>query len=209
MSTAGLIQQVRIPVSHGHLEGILQTGQTTAKLAAIVCHPHPLHGGTMHNKVVFHAAKAFGDFGWPVLRFNFRGIGDSTGTYGEGTGELDDARAALDFLAAEQVVMAGFSFGSRVGLTVGAEDERVVALCGIGVPVSDSRLDAVQRCTKPKLFVQGSLDALCPAEAMYAWFADAVEPKRLEVVEGADHFFTGFQEPLKAAIISYFGALSV
>jgi alpha/beta superfamily hydrolase len=206
--SAGLIQQVQIPVWHGHLEGILQTGEPNAELAAIVCHPHPQYGGTMHNKVVFHAAKAFGELGWPVLRFNFRGVGDSTGSYGEGRGEQEDVRAALDFLGTAHVVMAGFSFGSRVGLAVGAEDNRVLALCGIGVPVSDGRLEPVQYSLKPKLFIQGTLDELCPAEAMRRWFAGVSEPKRLELIEGADHFFTGFQEPLKAALITYFGELN-
>jgi len=187
------------------LEGILQTGEPDAPLAAIVCHPHPQYGGTMHNKVVFHAAKAFGELGWPVLRFNFRGVGASTGSYGEGIGELEDARAALDFLGRDRVVMAGFSFGSRVALTVGASDERATALCGIGVPVSTGGLDDVQASTKPKLFVQGRLDEHGPPEAMEPWFQTVAEPKRLDWIEGADHFFAGFEEPLKAAIISYFG----
>ena len=201
-----LIQEVAIPVSHGSLEGILQTGEPDAKLAAIVCHPHPLYGGTMHNKVVFHAAKAFGELGWPVLRFNFRGVGASSGSYGEGVGELDDARAALDFFGRDRVVMAGFSFGSRVALAVGAEDERAEGLCGIGVPATDRGIEVAQRSAKPKLFVHGRLDELCPPVAMAGWYEAAAEPKRLVWVDGADHFFTGFSEPLKAAIISYFGA---
>jgi uncharacterized protein len=201
-----LIQQVAIPVSHGRLEGILQTGEPDAKLAAVVCHPHPLYGGTMHNKVVFHAAKAFGELGWPVLRFNFRGVGASTGSYGEGIAELEDAVAALDFLGCDRVVMAGFSFGSRVALTAGASDQRAQALCGIGVPVASGGLEAVQVSAKPKLFVQGRLDEHGPPEAMEPWFRSVAEPKHLDWIEGADHFFTGFEEPLKAAIISYFGA---
>lgn len=208
---AGLLQHVDIPVSHGQLEGILQTGEADAKLAVIVCHPHPVQGGTMHNKVVFHAAKAFASFGWPVLRFNFRGVGGSTGSYGEGIGEQEDARAALDFLQTDRVVMAGFSFGSVVGLTVGASDERVRALCGIGLPVGMAgRVPSeIQASTKPKLFVQGRLDEFGPPEAMEPWFEQVAEPKRLEWVEGADHFFTGYPEPLKAAITRYFGALDV
>ena len=201
-----LIQQVAIPVSHGSLEGILQTGEDGAKLAAIVCHPHPLYGGTMHNKVVFHAAKAFGELGWPVLRFNFRGVGASTGTYGEGITEREDALAALDFLGRERVVLAGFSFGSRVALTVGAGDDRAVALCGIGVPAASGGLEAVEDCAKPKLFVQGRRDEHGPPEVMQPWYDRLPEPKRLDWIEGADHFLTGFEEPLKAAIISYFGA---
>jgi uncharacterized protein len=201
-----LIQQVAIPVSHGSLEGILQTGEPDAKLAAIVCHPHPLHGGTMHNKVVFHAAKAFGELGWPVLRFNFRGVGASTGSYGDGIAELEDAGAALDFMDHDRVVMAGFSFGSRVALTAGAEDDRAIALCGLGVPVSTGGLERVQVSPKPKLFVQGRLDQFGPPEAMDPWFQAVAEPKRLVWIDHADHFFRGLEQRLKAAIISYFGA---
>ena len=203
-----LLQQVEIPVSHGSLEGILQTGDEQAPLSAIVCHPHPQHGGTMHNKVVFYAAKAFGELGWPVLRFNFRGVSGSSGSYGEGLGEQEDVRAALDFLGADKVVLAGFSFGSRVGLTVGAEDDRAVALCGIGLPVASGGLEAIQRSPKPKLFVQGRLDQFGPPELMQPWFEAAAEPKRLDWIDHADHFFTERVEPLKAAIISYFGELS-
>ena len=208
--TAGLLQHVRIPVSHGSLEGVLQTGEADANFAAVVCHPHPLHAGTMHNKVVFHAAKALNGLGWPVLRFNFRGVGESTGSYGEGIAEQEDARAALAFLDADRVVMAGFSFGSFVGLTAGAADERVVALCGIGVPVGADNRDwsTVLATGKPKLIVQGSEDEHGPPAAIQAWFDRLKPPKQLEVVDGADHFFTGYQEPLKAAIISYFGAFS-
>jgi len=204
---AGLIQHVEIPVSHGSLEGILQTGEPGATVAAIVCHPHPLHGGTMHNRVVFYAAKAFGERGWPVLRFNFRGVSGSTGTYGDGVGEQEDVRAALDFLGADRVVLAGFSFGSRVGLTVGAADDRAIALCGMGLPVSSGGLEAIQQSTKPKLFVQGRYDQYGPPELMEPWFEAAAEPKRLVWVDGADHFFADRTEPLKAAIISYFGEL--
>ena len=201
-----LIQQVAIPVSHGSLEGILQTGDEDAALAAIVCHPHPLRGGTMHTKVVFHAAKAFGELGWPVLRFNFRGVGASTGSYGEGIAEREDALAAVDFLGRDRVVMAGFSFGSRVALTAGVTDERVVALCGIGVPVSAGGLEEVLPSVKPKLIVQGRLDQFGPPDLMEPWFQTLAEPKRLDWIEGADHFLTGHEELLKAAIISYFGA---
>jgi uncharacterized protein len=207
-----LIQHVDIPVSHGHLEGILQTGAPDSPFSAIVCHPHPLQGGTMHNKVVFHAAKAFGELGWPVLRFNFRGVGESTGSYGQGIGEREDARAALDQLASHRVVMAGFSFGSVVALNVGAIDERVVALCGIGVPVGtpDHKPEDfadIQASDKPKLFVQGRLDEFGGPQTMESWFDRVADPKRLAWVDGADHFFTHHIEPLNAAIISYFGAM--
>ncbi len=198
-------------MSRGRLEGILQTGEPEASHTAIVCHPHPLYGGTMHNKVVFHAAKAFGELGWPVLRFNFRGVGASTGSYGEEIGEREDVLAALDYLDSERVVLAGFSFGSVVGLTVGASDERAAALCGIGFPAgtpnrTPESLAPIAQCTKPKLFVQGTRDEYGGPSAMQPWFDGVAEPKQLRWVEDADHFFTGYGEPLKAAIISYFGA---
>jgi len=206
-----LLQRVEIPISHGRLEGLLQTGEPDAKLAAIVCHPHPQFGGTMHTKTVFHAAKAFGSLGWPVLRFNFRGVGASSGAYDDGIGEQDDVRAALDFMGRDGIVLAGFSFGSVVGLTVGAADPRVPALCAVGLPVSTTplSLEAIRQSTKPKLFVQGELDEYGPPAGMRRWFAGVAEPKTLEIVEGADHFFNQHAEPLKAAIINYFGALSV
>lgn len=185
-------------------------------MAVVMCHPHPQFGGTMHNKVVFHAAKAFNSLGWPVLRFNFRGVGESTGTYGGGVDELEDARAALEFLvngAGDRVppppalVMAGFSFGSVVGLQVGAQDGRVGGLCGIGVPVlgNEGSLEVVVQSRTPKLFVQGSLDEYGPLDALRPWFERVAEPKRLEVVEGAGHFFENRIDEMKAAITRYFG----
>ncbi|MBV9121292.1 MAG: alpha/beta fold hydrolase [Chloroflexi bacterium] len=165
----------------------------------------------MHNKVVFHAAKAFNALGWPVLRFNFRGVGASTGEHGEGVAELEDAQAALDFLGAGRVVMAGFSFGSMVGLTVGARDGRVLALCGIGVPVGvpGRDLSAIRQSSKPKLFVQGSHDEYGGPQMMEPWFASVAEPKKLVWVEGADHFFTSQTDELKDAITSYFQELDL
>ena len=208
---AGLLRQVQIPVSHGSLEGVLQTGEADVRVAAVVCHPDPLRGGTMHNKVVFHAGKAFGSLGWPVLRFNFRGVGASTGAYGGGRGEREDLLAAMDFLGWKRLVVAGFSFGSAVAFAVGASDARAVALCAIGLPVvgREAELEAARRSTKPKLVVQGSEDELAAAADAARWIEGAMEPKQLEVVPGADHFFTGYTEPLKAAIISFFGALHV
>src|SRR5260370_15166712 len=148
----------------GRLEGILwsPSGGKKPPLAALVCHPHPLFGGTMHNKVVYQAAKSLDQFGLPVLRFNFRGAGMSAGAFDQGRGELDDVRAALDFLTDAfpglPVLLAGFSFGSWVGLQVGCEHPRVAGLIGIGVPVNDAGLSYLSSCNKPKLFVQGSKD---------------------------------------------------
>ena len=125
------------PGVEGTLEGMLAWDpQGKPRFAAVVCHPHPLHGGTMHNKVVFQAAKAALQEGLPTLRFNFRGVGKSTGSFGDGIGEREDVTAALDYLGtrfpAIPVCLLGFSFGASVGLRVGANDPRVVALVGLG-----------------------------------------------------------------------------
>jgi len=201
-----LLSHVDIPVSHGHLEGLLQSADGDDSLSVIVCHPHPLHGGTMHNKVVFHAAKALGSLGWRVLRFNFRGAGASTGTYGGGSGEEEDVVAALDYLGSPRVLLAGFSFGSAVGLSVGVRDSRVVALCGIGLPVNSGwpSLPSIQGSPKPKLIIQGEQDEYGPRAALEGWFEAALPPKELCLIPGADHFLTSHDEELRQAIVSTF-----
>ena len=196
----------------GKLESMLWTSPLAhPPRAALVCHPHPLFGGTMHNKVVFQTAKALHQLGIPVLRFNFRGAGLSEGTHDNGIGEQDDVRAALDYLAREfpatPILLAGFSFGSRVGLKVGCEDQRVQELIGVGVP-TDNVLDALDRhflsrCQKPKLIVQGSADEFGPLKSIEALFAAMPEPKKLVIVDGADHFLKGKLEQLGAAIDSW------
>ena len=133
----------------GRLEALLNAGSPTATHAAVVCHPHPLYGGTLHNKVVFHAMKALNSFGFPVLRFNFRGTGLSEGEHANGIGEVDDVRAALDWLEREftlPVIFAGFSFGAAVGLRAAYADDRVRALIALGlpaVPVADRIEDRI------------------------------------------------------------------
>src|SRR5258706_6502940 len=134
-----VIRSLFIPGPAGRLEALLNEGAANATHAAIVCHPHPLYGGTMHNKVVYHAAKALNGFGWPVLRFNFRGAGLSHGEHDEGRGEADDVRAALQWVRRElrlPIAFAGFSFGAAVGLRVVCAEEDVVAIIALGAPVS-------------------------------------------------------------------------
>src|SRR5918997_3188300 len=152
-----------IPAEHGQLEAILKEPRDGApKGVALVLHPHPLGGGTMHNKVVFRAAAALNDAGLTTLRINFRGVGQSTGTHDEARGERDDARVALDYLAEhypnQPITLAGFSFGARVGLEVGVEDQRVARLIGIGTPVDMYDFTFLEACRKPILFVHGSRD---------------------------------------------------
>src|SRR5947208_12025605 len=145
----------------GRLEALLNAGSENATHAALVCHSHPLYGGTLHNKVVFHAMKALNSFGFPVLRFNFRGAGLSQGEHDQGVGEVDDVHAALDWLDREfhlPIILAGFSFGAAVGLRASCRDRRVYAVIALGLPVAplDDRtydFGFLHSCTKPKLFV--------------------------------------------------------
>lgn len=193
----------------GRLEAILwsRTGGKKPPLAALVCHPHSLFGGTMHNKVVYQAAKSLDQFGLPVLRFNFRGVGKSEGAYDRGRGEQGDVHAAADFLADEfpglPVLLTGFSFGSWVGLRVGCEDVRVAELIGIGVPVNDSDFSYLSACKKPKLFVQGSRDQFGALDKVKTLVASLPGDNRLIDVNDADHFFTGKLDQLGRAIADW------
>jgi alpha/beta superfamily hydrolase len=197
----------------GRLEALLNTGSESATHAAVVCHPHPLFGGTLHNKVVFHTMKALNSFGFPVLRFNFRGAGLSQGEHDQGSGEIEDVRTALDWLDAEfhlPLVFSGFSFGAAVGLRAACADTRVKALIGVGTPVlpvaagSEAprtyTFDFLHDCAKPKLFVSGARDQFGPREKLEALVASLPEPKNLVVIEGADHFFEGRLRELRETI---------
>jgi uncharacterized protein len=183
-------------------------------LAAVVCHPHPLFGGTMHNKVVYQTAKTIHRFGLPVVRFNFRGVGLSEGMHDKGLGEKDDVRAAFDFLAEEYhgvpLLLAGFSFGSWIGLQAGCGDPRVAELIGLGLPVGDmdSRsFSYLDRCDKPKLLVSGEFDRFGPPNqlrAMVEQFPPHVqENTRMAIVAGGDHFFTGHLPELDRTIAEW------
>jgi len=181
---------------------------------ALVCHPHPMYGGTMHNKVVFRAAKAALLSGLPTLRFNFRGAGHSAGTFAGGEGEREDVRAALDFLATSfpglPVCLMGFSFGAWVGLAVGAADARVTTLVGLGLPVSMGEFDFLRQVTKPKLILQGTRDQYGAIDQVSDLYRSLAEPKQIHWVEGADHFFAGkldeVQDVVRNFISSRFGA---
>jgi alpha/beta superfamily hydrolase len=194
----------------GRLEAILWTprGQMRTSLASVVCHPHPLFGGTLHNKVIYQTAKSLDALGLPVLRFNFRGAGLSEGTHDRGRGELGDVKAALDFLAGEipgvPLLVAGFSFGCWVGLRVACEDERVTEMIGLGTPVNNADFSYLERCSKPKLFVQGSNDEHGDVRKVEALVASLPGENRFVAVPGADHFFAGKLDELDRAITSWF-----
>ncbi|HEX4545430.1 MAG TPA: alpha/beta family hydrolase [Candidatus Acidoferrum sp.] len=193
----------------GRLEAILWTPSAVvpSPLAAVVCHPHPLFGGTMHNKVVYHTAKALDALGVPVLRFNFRGAGLSAGEHDRGRGERDDVSTALECLAMEfpglPVLLAGFSFGAWVGLRVGCEHPRVSHLIGLGIPVNSTDFSFLQQCVKPKLFVHGGNDEFGAVEKVKALVASIPGGKHLVVVAGVDHFFAGKLNELHAAVTNW------
>jgi alpha/beta superfamily hydrolase len=197
----------------GRLEALLNAGAADATHAALVCHPHPQFGGTLHNKVVFHTMKALHSFGFPVLRFNFRGTGLSQGEHDQGNGEVEDVRAALDWLDREYhlpIVFAGFSFGAAVGLRAASSDDRVKALIAVGTPVApvasgeeEPRVysfEFLRDCAKPKLFVSGARDQFGARAQLEALVASLPEPKKLVLIEGGDHFFEGRLHELRAAI---------
>lgn len=199
------IERLTIAGPAGNLEGLLEWNpQWSPRLLSLVCHPHPLYGGTMHNKVAFRAAKAAVNAGVPTLRFNFRGVGRSEGEFAHGIGERDDALAALGYLTGRfpnlPVSMMGFSFGSVVALAVGSADPQVNSLVGMGVPVGSSDLSFLQGVLKPKLIVQGTRDEFGPREKVEALFASLQEPKSLHFVEDVDHFFTGKLTELQSTI---------
>lgn len=213
ISTNSSIRSLFLEGSAGRIEALLNAGAENTTHAAVVCHPHPLFGGTLHNKVVFHTMKALNSFGYPVLRFNFRGTGLSQGEHDHGNGEVEDVRAALDWLDAEfhlPLLFAGFSFGAAVGLRAACPDARVKAVVGVGVPAvpvaADTeeprvyQLDFLQNCAKPKLFVSGARDQFGPRAKLEALVTSLPEPKKLVVIEGADHFFEGRLRELREAI---------
>lgn len=193
----------------GRLEALLNLGSPGATHAGLVCHPHPLGGGTMHNKVVFHAMKALNSFGFPVLRFNFRGTGLSAGEHDEGRGEIADVQAALAWLKREfglPIIFAGFSFGAATGLRAACPDPDVQALISIGTPVeAEGRLYAysfLRDCRKPKLFISGDHDQYGPHQALERVVAQAVDPKELVFVPG-DHFFEGHLMEMRLTLESW------
>ena len=201
----------------GRLEAILDEparhgGRPGA--AVVFAHPHPQFGGTMHTKAVYQGAKGLARIGCAVLRFNFRGVGASAGTFDQGEGEMADFRAALDYMASRhpgRLWAAGFSFGAWVALETGALDERVTALIGIAPPVAtsvsgmDYQFPNTLASTKPKFFVQGEADEVCPLEAMRVFYAQLHEPKELVVIDAADHLFDGRAQEVGEALEDLLG----
>jgi hypothetical protein len=181
----------------GRLEALLDEPSTAPRAAVVFAHPLPTHGGTMHTKAVYQGTKGLVRSGCAVLRFNFRGVGHSEGTFDAGAGEKEDFASALDYMSAKYPGLplwaAGFSFGSWIALETGAADPRVTALIGIAPPVTKMGYDFANTrvSTKPKFFVQGESDDICPIEDMWKFYGALPEPKELVVIDMADHLFDG------------------
>jgi len=184
-------------------------GAAPVHAAVVFAHPHTEYGGTMHTKVVYQTAKALSRIGCAVLRFNFRGAGASAGAFSDGPGELDDFRAALDFMHDRYpdapMWAGGMSFGSYIGLTAGAQDPRVTTLIGIALPVSRYDFSATAASAKAKFFIHGEFDELCPLKEMREFYGRCAEPKDLVVIDAADHLFEGKVSQVAEAIEDLLG----
>jgi alpha/beta superfamily hydrolase len=191
-------------------DGLVDHGRQAGVHAAVVfAHPHTEYGGTMHTKVVYHAAKALSRIGCAVLRFNFRGAGKSVGSFDNGVGEADDFRASLDFMHERYrpapLWAAGMSFGAWVALKVGAEDPRVSTLVGVAPPIGRYDFESVRLSGKPKFFIHGERDEVTPLKSMREFYARAAEPKELVVIDTADHLFDGKVSEVAEAVEDLLG----
>jgi uncharacterized protein len=200
-------ERVTFSVGDITLEGLLSLPARAAQIGAVVCHPHPLYGGEMHNNVVSSLVDAFQAAGIATLRFNFRGVGNSEGEHDEGNGEVEDVKAAVTYLLSRQavptVVVAGYSFGSMVGLRAGAEDDRVHKLIGVALPIGMRDASFLHNVKKAKLLVSGDHDNYSPVPGLNDLVAKLPDPKSLVIVDGADHFFWGLEGKVAKAAVEF------
>ena len=204
-------RQIIFPCGAISLEGLFFTaGGGLPVQAAVVCHPHPLYGGSMHNNVTFAVAGALVKAGIAALLFNFRGVGGSSGRHGGGTAEQDDIRAAFDWLQGqpdvgkERLGLAGYSFGGGVALPVACADGRVKAVALISPYFESPPAALLKECLKPKLIMGGDGDSMVSAPAVEQYGREAAEPKALELVEGADHFWGGYEGKMAERVAAFF-----
>ena len=200
-------EHVTFAVGDITLEGLLWAPPQTPTIGVVLCHPHPLYGGNMQNNIVSALADTFQQAGMATLRFNFRGVGRSGGEHGGGEVEVEDVKAAVAYLLSRQavptIVVAGYSFGSMVGLRAGAADPRVQKLIGVALPVGVGDPSFLLNVTKPKLLISGDRDNYSPIPALQSLFAKLPDPKALVTVPGADHFFWGQEEEVAKATVEF------
>lgn len=204
-------EMVFIPGPAGELEGIFSYVSRRVTHLAVLCHPHPLYGGTMHNKVIYSVAMALNQIGFATVRFNFRGVGRSAGSFNHGIGEQRDVEAVIEHFHDQYPdavkIVGGFSFGAKVGLLAGSRDERISGLLGVGITVDVADFSFLYDYEKPKLILQGTDDQYGSLHSVEEWFHKLQEPKKLVLIDGAVHLFDGKLTELKSAIIGEFPML--
>ena len=189
----------------GRLEALLEEPEEQEpRAAAVVCHPHPQHGGTMHNKVVYRTARGLRYAGYVALRFNYRGVNLSEGVYDRGNGEIEDARAALTWLRERYPALpycaAGFSFGSRIALALGSSSPDVGSVIAVGIVAAYANDRYLTECKVPRVFISSTNDQFAAKEKLEAMIAPLPEPKRLVLIPAGDHFFNGALDEFEAAV---------
>ena len=200
-------EHITFPVGDITLEGLFSSPAQTPAMGAVICHPHPQYGGEMRNNVVSALTAAFQEAGVATLRFNFRGVGQSGGSHGEGEAEVEDVKAAVTDLlhrqAVSSVIVSGYSFGSIVGLRAGAEDERVHQLIGVALPIGFRDPSFLVTANKPTLLISGDNDNFSPIPGLQELIEKMPEPKKLLVLPGVDHFFWGQEGAVAKAAVEF------
>jgi alpha/beta superfamily hydrolase len=203
--------RVSFPSGELFLEGILTIPQGAGPFpAVIVCHPHPLYGGSMDNNVVYSLSETFSQASLASFKFNFRGVGESQGEFGQGIGEQEDVEAAISFIStikevdSKRIGLAGYSAGAGFALPVGFNDERIRALAAVSPPLPMFDFNFLKNCPKPKLLISGSRDDLIPIDQFLEFCQNLPEPKECESIEGADHFWWGYESRLAAKVTAFF-----
>jgi alpha/beta superfamily hydrolase len=200
-----------IPGDTVQLEAILREPKESARGAVVVCHPHPVYGGTMDNRIVYRAAKAAASAGFAALRFNFRGVGKSSGQFDQGLGEQEDVSAAIRWLQERYpelpLALMGYSFGAWVGLRVGCADSNIKAMVGIAPPLNLYAMEYLIQNTKPSLFIVGTQDEFCSTESILRLKPRLPATSSVHILEGADHFFSDQLDSVVERIFEFFDRL--
>jgi alpha/beta superfamily hydrolase len=203
--------RVSFPSGELFLEGILAIPEGTEPFpAVIVCHPHPLYGGSMDNNVVYSLSETLTQASFASFKFNFRGVGGSQGEFGQGIGEQEDVEAAISFISTVKTVdskrigLAGYSAGAGFAFPIGFKDDRITALAAVSPPLPMFDFDFLKSCPKPKLLISGSRDDLIPIDEFLEFCQNLPEPKECESIEGADHFWWGYESNLASKVTAFF-----